>query len=41
MRQEHNPYKKMTQPSTQNLKTLGLWALFFLYIAQLFHFYSM
>jgi len=25
-----NPYKRMTPPSTQNLKTLGLWVFFFI-----------
>jgi len=33
-----NPYKRMTPPPTQNLKTLGLWVL---YVAQLSHFYPM
>jgi len=28
MRQEFNPYKGMTPPSTQNLKALGLWVFF-------------
>jgi len=28
MRQEPNPYKGMTPPSTQNLKALGLWVFF-------------
>jgi len=35
-----NPYKGITLPLTQNLKTLGLW-VFFLYVAQLSHFYQM
>jgi len=33
-------YKGMPPPSTQNLKTLSLW-VFFLYVAQLSHSYSM
>jgi len=26
-----NPYKEMTSPSTQNLKTLGFWVFFLIY----------
>jgi len=40
MRQEPDPHKGMTSPSTQNLKALDLWSSF-LYVAQLSHFYSM
>jgi len=41
IRTEPNTHKKMTPPSTQNLKTLGLWVFFLLYVAQLSHSYSM
>jgi len=31
MRNESNPYKGMTPPSTQNLNALGLWVFFLIY----------